>query len=271
VAADVNLLETLKGEVRTGRFIDASTEDAPVLVLGSVTAERLGLGPSDLGMRVRVGDRWFTVVGILQPFPLAPDLDRAAIVGYPAAERYLGGDGIAGAIHVRAEAENIDAVSAVLPATVDPESPNEVQVSRPSDVLEARSATETAFTDLFLGLGAVALLVGGVGIANVMVISVLERRREIGLRRAVGATRAHVGSQFLVEALLLSALGGLGGIVLGVGVTAGYAVLNDAAVLVPLTAVLGGLGAAVAVGAVAGLYPALRAARLTPTEALRTG
>ena len=123
---------------------------------------------------------------------------------------------------------------------------------------------------VFLGLGAVALLVGGVGIANVMVISVLERRSEIGLRRALGATKGHVGVQFLAEALLLAVAGGLAGVVLGATVTAVYALGRGWSVVVPAPAMAGGLLAALAIGAVAGLYPALRAARLAPTEALRT-
>ena len=164
----------------------------------------------------------------------------------------------------------IDDVASVLPGTVSPEFPEEVQVSRPSDALEARAAVNDAFTALFVGLGAVALLVGGVGIANVMVISVLERRSEIGLRRALGATRRHIWSQFLTESVVLGALGGLAGVLLGVLVTVGYASTRGWEAAVPPYALVGGFAAAVLIGAVAGLYPALRAARLTPTEALRT-
>ena len=142
-------------------------------------------------------------------------------------------------------------------------------MSRPSDALEARAAAKTAFTSLFLGLGAVALLVGGVGIANVMVISVLERRSEVGLRRALGATRRHVGAQFACESLLLAAAGGVAGVALGALVTAGYAATRGWTPVVPPAALAGGVAAALAIGAVAGVYPALRAARLSPTDALR--
>ena len=267
-SADPELLETLGGETAVGTFLDDATSDYPVVVLGSVAAERLGI--SRVGVLVWLGDRWFTVGGILEPLELAPDLDRAALIGRDVAESLFDASSSPSTIYVRTSPETIDDVTSVLPATVSPEYPEEVEVSRPSDALEARAAVNDTFTALFVGLGAVALLVGGVGIANVMVISVLERRSEIGLRRALGATRRHIWGQFLTESIVLGALGGLAGIVLGVLVTVGYATTRGWEAAVPPYALAGGLAAAVLIGAVAGLYPALRAARLTPTEALRT-
>jgi ABC-type antimicrobial peptide transport system permease subunit len=268
LAADTHLLDSLGGTVARGAFLNAATARYPAVVLGAVAAERLGI--DRVGTQGWLGGRWFTVTGILDPVALAPEIDRAALVGFAVAESLLGFDGSPGTVYVRSDPDHVEAVRDVLAATVNPQNPNEVQVSRPSDALAARAAANTAFTSLLLGLGAVALLVGGVGIANVMVISVLERRSEIGLRRALGATRRHVGVQFLAEALLLSLLGGLAGVAAGALVTTVYASSRSWTVVVPGLGMGLGLAAALAIGAVAGLYPAMRAARMSPTDALRT-
>lgn len=271
-AATLDLLRTIGGTVRAGAWLNAATAGYPTVVLGSSAAERLGIGPRGpaLGARVLIGNRMFTVVGVLDPVPLAPELDSAALIGWPAAEKYLGFDGHPTTVYTRSSDASVEAVRAVLPATANPEAPNEVEVSRPSDALAARQATDSTFTGLLLGLGAVALLVGGVGVANTMVISVLERRAEIGLRRSLGARRGQVRSQFLAESLLLSAIGGVGGVLLGIAVTSAYAAIQGWPTVVPAWATLGGVGATLLIGGLAGLYPAIRAARLSPTEALAT-
>jgi putative ABC transport system permease protein len=267
-AADLRLPQAVGASMAKGRFLNAATARYPATVLGAATAAQLGI--DQVGSQVWLGGRWFTVVGILNPVALAPELDRTALVGLPAAKRLLGSDGAPSTVYVRADPDQVSDVQGVLGATANPEHPNEVQVSRPSDALAAQAAAKSALNALLLGLGGVALLVGGVGIANVMVIGVLERRSEVGLRRALGATRGHVRTQFVVESLLLALLGGAGGVVLGALVTAGYATHQHWQVVVPLAGVAGGVGVALVLGAIAGLYPAIRAARLAPTDALRT-
>ena len=269
-AADPGLLRTLGGRMRAGRFLSAASGRRPVVVLGADAAEALGIESLAGDPQVWIGDRWYAVGGILERLELAPELDRAALIGYPAAGAHFGTDREASTIYVRARPDEVERARGLLGPTANPERPEEAEVSRPSDALAARAAARTAFTALLLGLGGVALLVGGVGIANVMVISVLERRSEIGLRRALGATRAHIAAQFASESLILAALGGVAGVALGAAVTLAYAASRGWAAVVPPAALGGGTGAALLIGAVAGLYPALRAARLSPTEALRS-
>ena len=269
-AADTGLLKTLNASLADGQWLDAATSTYPAVVLGSVTAQKLGIVSVADQLRVRIGTEWFAVIGILNPVAAASGLDRGAMIGIGAAETYIVGDTLAPErIYVRTQEGAVDIVRGVLPPTVNPETPEEVETTRPSDALAAENAASTAFTSLFLGLGAVALLVGGIGIANVMVIAVIERRSEIGLRRALGATRAHVRRQFLTEAILLAGAGGVVGVGLGAAVTAIYASTKHWKIVVPPIALGGGVVAALAIGAIAGLYPAARAARLPPTEALR--
>jgi len=269
-AADPSLLATLNGHLSSGTFFNSATSSYPATVLGSQAATTLGLTRRELPARVRIGQTWFAVLGILDPLPLAPDIDRSALIGFPVATRLFGYDGHPSRIYVRTDVTKVTQVYAVLAATADPETPSNVSVSRPSDALTARIVVASASTNLLLGLGGVALLVGGIGIANVLVIGVLERRSEIGLRRALGATRPHIALQFFTESLLLAGAGGTLGVLTGAAITYALSAQRHWTASIPGIALWGGLLAALAIGAVAGLYPAARAARLSPTDALRS-
>jgi putative ABC transport system permease protein len=267
-AASVGLLHALGVTMASGSFLNPATAREPVAVLGAASAQRLGIDRVFPGERIWLDNMWFYVGGILEPAVLTPEIDTSVLVGFPAAEQYLGFDGHPTTIYVRADTNEVAAVDAVLAPTANPESPNEVDVSLPSAALSAQADAQGAFDDLFLGLGAVALLVGAVGVANIMVISVLERRSEIGLRRALGATKGHIRIQFLSEAIVLALIGGAVGVGAGALSTAIYASIKGWTVVVPTLAWAGGFGAAILIGALAGLLPALRAARMSPTEAL---
>ena len=267
-AASLGLLQTLGTGIAQGSYLNAATAKEPVVVLGAAAAQRLGIDRVFSGERIWLDNMWFYVAGILKPAVLASSIDSSALVGFPAAEQYLGFNGHPSTIYVRAQSSQVNAVDSLLAATANPQNPNEVNVSQPSAALVAQADAQGAFDGLFLGLGAVALLVGAVGVANIMIISVLERRSEIGLRRALGATRGHIRVQFLSEAVLLTLIGGVVGVGIGVLSTAIYASTKHELVVIPVLAWGGGIAAAVFIGAVAGLWPALRAARMSPTQAL---
>jgi putative ABC transport system permease protein len=277
-ATSLDLPHTVGTSVAQGRYLNAATAREPIAVLGAAAAGRLGIDRIDLGERIwvvtgtdpanPVSGHWFYLVGILHPASLAPEVDTSVLIGYPAAEKYLGFDGHPSQIYLRTLTDQVNAVHDVLADTANPEYPNQINVAQPSDALVAQADAKGALNSLFLGLGAVSLLVGAIGVGNVMLISVLERRSEIGLRRALGATKGHIRIQFLTEAMLLALLGGAVGVGLGAATTAVYAQTQHWATVIPPLAWAGGLASALAIGAIAGLLPAIRAARMSPTEAL---
>jgi putative ABC transport system permease protein len=276
-AASLGLPAAAGTSLAQGTYLNAATARQPVAVLGATTARLLGIDRVRPGMRIWVGPggtagQWFYVTGILNPDTYAPEIDSSVLVGFPAAEKYLGLDGHPSQIYVRTTDTQaaVTSVDNLLGPQANPENPSQVNVSRPSDALTARAETQGALDTLFLSLGAVALLVGAIGVANIMIISVLERRSEIGLRRALGATRSQIRAQFLTEAIMLSLAGGATGVILGAAAVTAYARAHAEAVVIPPEAWAGGLAAAIVIGAVAGLLPAIRAARMSPTQALWT-
>jgi putative ABC transport system permease protein len=269
-AASLGLPHAVGTSLADGRYLNAATVREPVAVLGAQAASLLGVDRVYPGERIWLGGMWFYLAGILNSAVLAPEIDNSVLVGFPAAERYLGFDGHPTTIYVRSGTSQTAAVQSVLAATANPEAPSEVNVSQPSAALTARAEARGALDSLFLGLGAVSLLVGAVGVANIMLIGVLERRSEIGLRRSLGATKGQIRTQFLAEAILLALLGGAVGVAAGAVSTVIYASTKHWIAIVPTRAWAGGLAAAILIGAIAGLLPAIRAARLSPTEALRT-
>ena len=270
IVTNPELLDVVGGSLVDGRFIESGLGGLPVATLGSVTANRLGINNLDTPTKILINNEWFGVIGILEKLSIHPDLDRSVFIVYKVAKDLFDIDSEPSTIYLRANPTYVEDVVDVLAPTMNPENPDQVKVSRPSDALEAQQAAEEAFTSLLLGLGSVALLVGGVAIANVMVMSVLERRMEIGVRRSIGATRSEIRTQFLLESILLAGMGGFVGVLLGTGITIGYTRYADITFSIPIWQVLGAIILALVIGALAGLYPAIRASKIQPAEAVRS-
>jgi putative ABC transport system permease protein len=268
-AADENLPHVIGTTMASGHFLGAVAEGYPQAVLGAAAAQNLQITSATGHLMVYIGNRWFTVIGVMASVALDSSLDSDVFISLPVAERDFGIGPEPSEIYVRSGQNSVNQAANLLPPTANPQDPSGVSVNRTSNLLKARAAAKGQFTTLLLGLGAVALLVGAIGIANIMVISVLERRGEIGLRRALGATRGHISVQFLSESAVLAAVGGVAGLAIGASATDIYAAARHEPFVVPLYALIAAPAAGLAVGALAGLYPAAKAARLSPTEALR--
>lgn len=269
-AADLDLLEPVNGSVAFGRFHDPTSVEVPAVVLGSLAAERLGIRHLTGHPTINISGADFSVIGVLNEFEtLNTDLNRTAIIGLTVATKLFETPDTPGAIYAQVRPELLDDVRELIPAQANPAAPGEVAVSRPTEALEIREVIDETFARILQALAIIVLAVGGIGIANIMVISVIERRGEIGLRRSLGATRKHIASQFIIESTVLSLLGGLLGVAIGVSIVVGYARYKDFEIIIPWFWLSIGVGAAFALGALAGLYPAWRASRLDPAEAVR--
>ena len=269
IVTSSELLNVIGGKLSEGRFITDGLADLPVTVLGSVTAKRLGITNLSKPTKILIDDEWFGVIGIIEELKIHPDLDRSVFIGYGAAKKLFDINKEPTTIYLRANPTFIEDVVEVIAPSMNPENPDQVEVSRPSDALEAQQAVEASFTNLLLGLGSVALLVGGVAIANVMVMSVLERRMEIGVRRSIGATRREIRYQFLLESVVLSGIGGLVGVMLGSLITLAYTNYTNIVFSIPVWQILGAVVLALLIGAISGVYPAIKASKIQPAEAVR--
>jgi putative ABC transport system permease protein len=269
IVTSSELLNVIGGNLSEGRFITDGLSDLPVTVLGSVTAKRLGITNLSKPTKILIDDEWFGVIGIVEELKIHPDLDRSVFIGYGAAKKLFDINEEPTTIYLRANPTFIEDVVEVIAPSMNPENPDQVEVSRPSDALEAQQAVEASFTNLLLGLGSVALLVGGVAIANVMVMSVLERRMEIGVRRSIGATRREIRYQFLLESIVLSGIGGLVGVMLGSLITLAYTNYTNIVFSIPVWQILGAVVLALLIGAISGVYPAIKASKIQPAEAVR--
>jgi putative ABC transport system permease protein len=269
IVTSSELLNVIGGNLSQGRFITDGLSDLPVTVLGSVTAKRLGITNLSKPTKILIDDEWFGVIGIVEELKIHPDLDRSVFIGYGAAKKLFDINEEPTTIYLRANPTFIEDVVEVIAPSMNPENPDQVEVSRPSDALEAQQAVEASFTNLLLGLGSVALLVGGVAIANVMVMSVLERRMEIGVRRSIGATRREIRYQFLLESIVLSGIGGLVGVMLGSLITLAYTNYTNIVFSIPVWQILGAVVLALLIGAISGVYPAIKASKIQPAEAVR--
>lgn len=271
-AADLALPSVLQVPVRSGRWLNETDVSAGTraVVLGAGLAREYGVVPGEI-RTIRLDDIDYGVVGVLGPVALDPSLDNAVFLTQWAAEHDFGTEGKPSRLYIRSEEGRTEETAAAIPTAISLGGPDEVSTEVPTDVLAASARADETLQQTALFAGLLALAVGGLGIANVMSISVIQRASEIGIRRAVGHTRSRIASQFLLEALFVGLLGGLAGAVVGVAVVHGISALAGWVVVVSYGRIPIWMGLALAVSLAAGSAPSVKAARLEPLETLRLG
>ncbi len=272
VAVSPGLLDAVRGKVLQGRWFDIGNVERGdrVVVLGAEAARRLGITRLDQRPAIFIGDEVFTVIGIIGDLAREKDLENSVLLPSGiAAERF--GAGAPTKVVIDTELGAAQLIASQAPIALAPNDPAGVRVGAPPSLSRARSGVETEVNSLFLILGLVTLVVGAIGIANVTLVTVLERVGEIGLRRALGAARRHIAYQFLMESAAMGLLGGIVGASLGIGVITAVSMSRQWTPVLDASIPLGAPVLGTVIGLLAGIYPALRAASMEPVEALRSG